>query len=180
MRRHGTQSALRSASRLTGLRRLSSEGMGWVSTRFRLLVPAAIRDEIVAHARADYPNECCGFLAGRIDAEGAARVERRYPLTNIAEQPRTRYEADPREQLKLQKEMRGLGLDVVCIYHSHPTSLPIPSRVDRELSYAYGDTVAGMIVSLASAEPVIRVWRYLGDEVEEVEWNLELFDSHLP
>ena len=143
-----------------------------VSTRFRLAVPAAIRDEIAAHAKLEHPHECCGMLAGRIDRAGddvLAIVERRYPLTNISAQPRTCYEADSREQLKLRKEMRSLGIDLVCIYHSHPSSPPIPSKIDKELSFAYGDTVVGMIVSLAEIEPTFRVWRYEGD-VSEVEW----------
>jgi proteasome lid subunit RPN8/RPN11 len=146
--------------------------MGWVSTRFRLAIPAAIREEIVAHATQDRPNECCGMLAGRIvrtEDSIVATVERRDALTNVAAHPQTRYEADPLELLRLQKAWRAVGIDLICIYHSHPASPPIPSRIDRELSYAYGDTVVGMIVSLAENEPTIRVWRY-DDDVSEVEW----------
>ncbi|MFO0863733.1 MAG: Mov34/MPN/PAD-1 family protein [Gemmataceae bacterium] len=73
--------------------------------------------------------------------------------------------------MKLQKEMRAIGIDLVCIYHSHPSSPPIPSKIDRELSFAYGDTVVGMIVSLAEKEPTIRVWRY-DDDGSEVEWHV--------
>lgn len=148
-----------------------------MSTRFRLAIPAAIRDEIVAHARADFPRECCGYLAGRIesgpDGGRLGRVERRLPLKNVAEQPHTRYQADDREQLRLQKEMRTLDLDLLCIYHSHPTSPPVPSRTDRELSFVYGETLLSMIVSLQGSEPEIRVWGYVDAEPTEREWLLD-------
>src|SRR5438552_1090553 len=95
---------------------------------FRLLLPAQILRDMIAQARAELPNECCGLLAGRVEG-GAGRVERRYPLVNRAASP-TEYDGDPKGQLAAQKDMRRLGLELLAIYHSHPTAAPVPSKKD--------------------------------------------------
>ena len=47
----------------------------------RLLIPRSLLDAVLAHARAELPNECCGLLAGTVE-EGVGRVVARYPLVN--------------------------------------------------------------------------------------------------
>jgi proteasome lid subunit RPN8/RPN11 len=90
-------------------------------------------DEIVAHARADAPNECCGMISSR-DGEAVA-VHR---ATNTAASP-LRYIMDGAEQHKIQTAIEDDGLDLGAIYHSHTRSDPIPSQTDVNLA-RFGDS----------------------------------------
>ncbi|MDR5683812.1 MAG: M67 family metallopeptidase [Armatimonadota bacterium] len=116
--------------------------------------------EMVAHARQEAPNECCGLLFGR---EG--RVERVFRGTNVDRSPLT-YRMDPRELLEIPR-MEAQGLNLVGIYHSHPASPAVPSRTD--VARAYYPDVAYVIVSLAAAEPDVRAYRIADGRVEDVE-----------
>src|SRR3954449_6202185 len=87
-----------------------------------------LHDEIVAHARAEAPNECCGMIASR-DGEAVA-VHR---ATNTAASP-LRYIMDGAEQHRIQTSIEDDGLDLGAIYHSHTRSDPIPSQTDVNLA----------------------------------------------
>jgi [CysO sulfur-carrier protein]-S-L-cysteine hydrolase len=163
-----------------------------LSTLFSMEVPRDIIDAMVAHARAELPNECCGLLAGRLPQAGSsvppplvdvgegqgggspkpntALVIRRYPLTNQAGSP-TEYLSDPDALFAAHRGMRRLGLDVLAIYHSHPTSEPIPSRKDIERNN-YGAEVVHLIISLARAEPQIRAWHLSPDSYAAADWTV--------
>src|SRR2546423_11328820 len=92
-------------------------------------LPRPLLEEIVAHARADVPNECCGMIAAR-DGEAVA-VHR---ATNAAESP-LRYVIDGREQYRIQTAIEDAGLDLGAIYHSHTRSAPTPSQTDVNLAF---------------------------------------------
>ena len=162
-----------------------------MSTLFTLKVPREVVNDMVAHARAELPNECCGLLAGRLpeadssvpsplvgEGQGGgsptktdtALVVRRYPLTNQAGSP-IEYLSDPNSLFTAHRDMRRLGLDVLAIYHSHPTSEPIPSRKDIERNN-YGAEVLHLIISLSGAEPRIRGWRLSPDAYAETDWTV--------
>ncbi len=119
------------------------------------MIPAALLGDVVAHALADAPLECCGLLAGRI-AGGVGTVAARYPVRNDAASA-TEYESNARDMLSAFRAMREGGLELLAIYHSHPTSAPVPSRRDVARN-TYGETAAHLIVSLAAPEPVARAW----------------------
>jgi [CysO sulfur-carrier protein]-S-L-cysteine hydrolase len=95
-----------------------------------LQIPKDLYDEIVAHARADHPDEACGVLAGPI---GTNRPERFIPMMNAARSP-TFYEFDSTEQFRLWQEMDERDEEPVVIYHSHTATEAYPSRTD--ISYA--------------------------------------------
>ena len=122
-------------------------------------------DEIVAHARADAPNECCGMIAA--DNGRAVRV---YPATNAAASP-LRYEIDPRDQLRIQTTIDDAGLELGAIYHSHTRSAPYPSETDVNLAF-YPEAVY-VIVGLAGPEPEVRAYRIVDSAIEEVELAIE-------
>jgi [CysO sulfur-carrier protein]-S-L-cysteine hydrolase len=136
---------------------------------FRLLLPAQLRDEMVAQARAELPNECCGLLAGRVEG-GVGQVERRYPLVNAAASP-VEYDATPRSLLDAFRDMRRRGLTELALYHSHPTSDPVPSRKDLERNF-YGEAVVHFIISLKGGEAVVRGWRLGAETFREAEWEV--------
>ncbi len=134
---------------------------------FRLRIPREIYQALVEQALAELPNECCGLLAGmRRDGEG--RVVERYPVTNAAASPRE-YVSEPRDLLNAFRAMRERGVELLAIYHSHPTSEPIPSRTDLERNYYPG--VMQLIVSLSGPEPVLRAWWLGAADFEEAAWE---------
>src|SRR5262249_12455387 len=134
---------------------LASGGAADLSMAFpftSLQIPRQLYNDMVAQALTELPNECCGLLAG-----AGGRVTHRYPLTNAAASP-ARYDAEPRSLFAAFKDMRVQGIELLAIYHSHPTSDPIPSRTDLERN-GYGPEVVHLIISLKDGEPRVRGWR---------------------
>jgi proteasome lid subunit RPN8/RPN11 len=78
-----------------------------------------------------------------------------FPLVNQLGSP-TRFVSEPDSLFRALKSARGLGLEVVAIYHSHPDGPPVPSRTDLDWRWAPG--VADLIVGLSGAVPVGRAW----------------------
>lgn len=75
---------------------------------------------MVAHARATYPNECCGAMLGSVDGD-AKLVKVAIPLENAYNGAQNaRYELRPEDLLRAEKEARAQGMDLVGIFHSHP------------------------------------------------------------
>ena len=93
-----------------------------------LQVPQSMVNEILAQARAEYPNEACGVIIGR---NGIA--ERLKPMFNAAASP-TFYEFDPKDLLALYREVDDNDEEIIVIYHSHTETEAYPSRTD--ISYA--------------------------------------------
>jgi proteasome lid subunit RPN8/RPN11 len=124
-----------------------------------VVIPAAIRAELHAHAAAEAPNECCGVIGF---ADGVA--ERYVPGRNALESPyRYELEIDPAVWFL---EDEGLEL---AVFHSHPATKPEPSRTDRELAGLWSGRPF-LIYSLVFDE--LRAWRISRDEVEEIELTI--------
>lgn len=136
---------------------------------FRLIVPAGVYADLVAHALAEQPNECCGLLAGVVEGD-EGRVVARYPLVNELASP-TEYNAEPRGLFQAHRDMRDRGLEVLAIYHSHPTSPPVPSRKDRERNYS--EDVVCLIVSLLGDRPDVRAWWLTAEEHREATFEVK-------
>jgi proteasome lid subunit RPN8/RPN11 len=119
-------------------------------------------EEIVAHAQAEAPNECCGMVASR-DGD-AIKV---YRATNAEASP-FRFVIDAREQLEIHQAMEAAELDLGAIYHSHTRSEPKPSQTDINFSKAWPG-VLWIIVGLAGGEVEVRTWRIDDGRVSEAE-----------
>jgi len=143
-----------------------------MSLRYGLSIPRPLYEAMLAHARAELPAECCGLLAGRIEG-GVAKVTAHYPLVNALGSP-TEYESEPRSMFAAHKAMRASGTDVLAVYHSHPTSDPVPSR--RDLDRSYSEMVMNLIIGLKAAEPDVRGWWLTKDGAEEAIWELSRGD----
>ena len=91
-----------------------------------MLIYRSAVEDMLDHARHEAPNECCGFLLG--DRETIEKVVR---AKNLTPSP-NRYLVDPRDHFAVIRQARIRGCSVVGTYHSHPTSVAIPSAVDRE------------------------------------------------
>jgi [CysO sulfur-carrier protein]-S-L-cysteine hydrolase len=118
-------------------------------------------DEIVAHARGDAPNECCGLVGG---ADGCAT--RVYRARNEFESP-LRYNVHPQDLIRITNEIEERGEELAAIYHSHPRSEAYPSQTDVNLAANWPDPLY-LICSLAAEEPVVRGFRIRDAEIEEV------------
>lgn len=130
-----------------------------------LIVPAWVAAEIVGAARRAAPLEACGVLVGR--AGGAATEVRRQRLgRNVHDRPVDRFQLAPEDLLAAEREARRDGLEVVGIWHSHPSSAAVPSEVDRGAAW---DGYSYLIVSVAGEAPELRSWRLAGEELEEQE-----------
>jgi proteasome lid subunit RPN8/RPN11 len=127
-------------------------------------VPNAIYDEMVQHALADAPNECCGMIATR---NGEAVTL--YRAVNAAASP-LKYEIDGAEQYRIQMAIDDADLDLGAIYHSHTRSDPYPSQTDINLAF-YPDAVY-VIVGVAGAEPVVRAYFIRDGDVAETELDV--------
>jgi proteasome lid subunit RPN8/RPN11 len=99
-----------------------------------LTIDRATYDAIVAHARADHPDEACGVVAG---PAGSDRPERFVPMLNAARSP-TFYEFDSMDLLGLYREMDDRDEEPVVIYHSHTATEAYPSRTDITLAQEPG------------------------------------------
>ncbi|MBB5935205.1 Mov34/MPN/PAD-1 family protein [Streptomyces zagrosensis] len=111
-----------------------------------LTITQALHDQIVAHARADHPDEACGVVAG---PEGSDRPERFIPMLNAARSP-TFYEFDSGDLLKLYRELDDRDEEPVVIYHSHTATEAYPSRTD--ISYANEPGAHYVLVSTADTD----------------------------
>ena len=111
-----------------------------------LTIDRATYDAIVAHARADHPDEACGVVAG---AAGSDRPERLVPMVNAERSP-TFYRFDSAEQLKVWREMDDRDEEPVVIYHSHTATEAYPSRTD--ISFASEPGAHYVLVSTADPE----------------------------
>ena len=135
----------------------------------RLVVPRLIWTEMLAQAEAERPLECCGLLAGTVAEDGTGLVQVRYPLINEAASP-VEYLSEPRSMFAADRDMRRRGLDVLAVYHSHPTTPPIPSK--KDLAMNYSPAVVNFIVSLTTAPPTVRGWWLTAESYREAEWSV--------
>jgi proteasome lid subunit RPN8/RPN11 len=86
-----------------------------------LKIPRDAYASLRRHGEQTYPYECCGVLLGRFEDDGSKTVTRAAPCGNTREDsPHNRYNIDPKELIRIQREGRERGEDIVGFYHSHP------------------------------------------------------------
>ncbi|HEY1237583.1 MAG TPA: M67 family metallopeptidase [Solirubrobacterales bacterium] len=129
-------------------------------------IPREVYDELLAHAREEAPNECCGILGGK---DGAAATV--YRATNAEASP-LRYTLDPNDLFRITfREIPANDEEMLAIYHSHTASPAYPSQTDINLA-TYPDSIY-LIVSLAEGEEPLRGFRIEDGEVTEVDLTVE-------
>lgn len=133
-----------------------------------LTLDRAYADDIIAHAREESPNECCGIIAGR-----DGRAVKLFRAVNAEASP-YRYNVDSRDLFRINQEIEGNGWDFLAIYHSHVSTGAYPSATDIRL--AAWPQAYYLIVSLADqADPALRAFRIRDGLISEEE--LEIVDS---
>ncbi len=127
-----------------------------------ITITREIVEEMIKHARKEYPRECCGMLAGKEQT-----ITKLFKTKNIAESEDL-YELDPLEQVKAFEEIDRLSLKILGVYHSHPDHPCYPSGLDISQAF-YSDTLF-IIISLLDFDNLeIRAFKMFEGEVVEEE-----------
>lgn len=126
-------------------------------------IPKGLIEEMIAHARADVPDECCGMVSGT-NGEAAevfrARNSQQSPL---------RYEIHPQDQIRVMGEIDDRDEELAAIYHSHTKSPAYPSQTDINLAANWPDPLY-VIVSLEHPDaPDVRAFEIRDGAVSEAE-----------
>lgn len=155
-----------------------------------IVMSADVRAQLIDHCRQQLPEEACGLIAGRIERTGAVRpappgdpqpddvppadripeydepddvvkvVERIYPVENVDHSPE-HFTIDPRDQLRVLKQARAEGLQLLGNFHSHPATPARPSVEDKRLLNDPAATY--LIASFASEPPALNAFRINGE-----------------
>jgi [CysO sulfur-carrier protein]-S-L-cysteine hydrolase len=138
-----------------------------------LRISRELLEDVIAHARDEAPNECCGMIASR---DGVAVSVHR--ARNAAASP-LRYIIDPREQFEITQAIEDAGNELGVIYHSHTRSDPVPSQTDINLAKLAGTELPAfpgtlyLIVGLKAPEADLRTWTIVGNDVTQVDLQVE-------
>jgi proteasome lid subunit RPN8/RPN11 len=136
-----------------------------------LTIPSALVDELLAHARAEAPNEACGILAGSL-LDGRATAY--HPARN-AEASTYVYNVHPEDLVRIVLGIDDAGQDLVGIFHSHTHTPAVPSPTDRRQAM-YPDAFYLLATLMdADARPMqaLRAWRIRDGEATEVPLRIE-------
>jgi len=125
-------------------------------------IPESVYQEMIDHAKKSYPQEACGFVAGK---DGLASYF--IPMENIDRSSVT-YSMNPKEQLHAFKRMEKDQKDLLGIFHSHVASAAYPSQTDRRM--AFYPEVSYLIASLTDMNrPDLKSFRIENDQVTPEE-----------
>lgn len=116
---------------------------------------------LIEEARRSLPNECCGLLGG-----GGCRATKIIPAMNVLASP-VAYEIRPRELFAIFRQLRAEHLDLVGIYHSHPTGDNAPSARDRARAY-YPEAAYVIVSPRGDAAQAVRGFRIQAEAASEM------------
>lgn len=133
---------------------------------------------IQQHAVDTYPDECCGFMFGMVDASDRRHVRVHLPVENIRSENRSRrFEISPREYMAAEAYAEEHGWSLVGIYHSHPDHPAVASETDRQYAQPFFSYI---IQSVRGGQPErMRSWRLREDHQFEEEPILEYAPDNL-
>jgi proteasome lid subunit RPN8/RPN11 len=100
---------------------------GWIKMNAELVLPRKLVNQILTHAQQHEHTESCGLIS-----VSAGKPAHYYAVKNIAADPSTHFEMEPKQQIAAMKHMREHGENLLAIVHSHPLSPPVPSVTDMQ------------------------------------------------
>jgi proteasome lid subunit RPN8/RPN11 len=130
-----------------------------------LELPQAMVDQVLAHARRDHPDECCGVIAGR-----GGTATRLFEMTNAERSP-TGFVFDSAEWLRVYNDLDDADEDLLVVYHSHTMTEAYPSRTDIRWS-ANTPGTSWLLVSTRSEHDEVRSYRIEDGVVSEEELRI--------
>ncbi len=135
-----------------------------------LVLPRKLVNQILTHAQQHEHTEACGLISA-----SGGKPAHYYAVRNIAPDPSTRFEMEPKQQIAAMKHMREHGEALMAIVHSHPMSPPVPSASDMQQT-GYPDAYY-IIVSLNTRGVLeMRAYQVAAGEMQPVELNYEYED----
>lgn len=120
-----------------------------------------ILQKILDHTRASYPHECCGILLGLLTSPKSITDAVKAENTN-KERAVDRYEMNPDELLRIEREARQAGLEVVGVYHSHPDHPSSPSEFDRQRGWPEYSYI--IVAVKGGAETEVKSWTFIEED----------------
>jgi proteasome lid subunit RPN8/RPN11 len=104
-----------------------------------LKLPQFAYEALRQHGEETYPHECCGVLLGQMNEDGVRIVTSTARAGNTrTDSAHNRYNIDPKELIRIQREGRGRGEDIIGFYHSHPDHPPRWSQTDLAEAHWFG------------------------------------------
>jgi len=131
-----------------------------------LILGKGFFDRVVSQCLREFPNEACGILAGN-----AGKVVKVFEAANADKSPSS-YLMEPKEQLRIIKEIRNSGLEMSGIYHSHVASEAYPSSRDLELAF-YPEASYVIVSLIDKSNPRIRSFKIADGGITEEEVKIE-------
>jgi [CysO sulfur-carrier protein]-S-L-cysteine hydrolase len=119
-----------------------------------------VQEQVFAQLLEERPYEGCGLLAGRNGC-----IERAYPTPNKA-QSAVKYEIDPKELLRVFREIDDADMELLAIYHSHTHSQAYPSPTDIRFAH-YPDAYYIIVTLMDIRRPAMRAFKIIDGEVSE-------------
>ncbi|GAV19706.1 Mov34/MPN/PAD-1 family protein [Mariprofundus micogutta] len=108
-------------------------------------IPASCLKAIQLQGEAGFPHEICGLLVGNI-SDNSWNICEVHQVANLNdERAADRFMLDPAGYQAVDKALRGSGMEIVGVYHSHPNCPAKPSPTDLESAW---DGFAYPIVSI--------------------------------
>lgn len=91
-------------------------------------------NQITRNAETEYPDECCGLILGKLEADHSKTVGFILPVSNARENKdkHNRFLITSEDFMRGEMFARKKQLDVLGFYHSHPDHPAVPSDYDRE------------------------------------------------
>jgi proteasome lid subunit RPN8/RPN11 len=131
-------------------------------------IARSMLDDIIAQARAEAPNECCGIVGTR-----DGRAVRLFKARNAKASPLA-YDIDGRDLQRIYDEIDSNGLQVGIIYHSHTRSDPVPSQTDINLASPFLEDAVYLIVGVKDPGTTdLRSWYIRDGQVSETSLETE-------
>ena len=142
-----------------------------------LRISGAIFEEMRRHGEETYPHECCGVLLGNFEDGDIRAVEAIVRTGNTrTDSPQNRYNIDPRELVRVQREGRERGYDIVGFYHSHPDHPAQWSQTDLAEAHWIGCSYVITSVTRGKAE-LTNAFILRGADEEDKRFELEELQS---
>ena len=141
-----------------------------------LTIPRDVHASLRRHGEETYPHECCGVLLGHFTDDGSKTVTRTARAGNTRDDsPHNRYHIDPKELIRIQREGRERGEDIVGFYHSHPDHPAQWSKTD--LAEAHWIGCSYVITSVEKGRAAVtNSFELTGSDEADKKFVVEVFE----
>ncbi len=130
-----------------------------IGQKIMLKIKKSVLGQVLDHAKNEMPLEACGYLAGE-----KGTIFAYYAMTNV-DASAVEYSLDPLEQFEVIQDIRKRGVELLGVYHSHPTTPARPSV--KDILLAYDPNLSYLIISLAGEKETVKSFRIRNKNVEE-------------